>query len=133
MCGDVSYLGKEESKRGVGRIVVSSAAQECGWVSYWRSVVLCLNPPLFPRSCFQKDCIDIVEACRASRVLLSVCHVLRYAPVNQLIKRLLDDGVIGELVNIQVWKGMCGQGKEGGGSAVVVQEGVYGQREEAVQ
>ena len=34
--------------------------------------------------------------------MLAVCHVLRYAPQSCKIKKLIDDGVIGDVVNIQL-------------------------------
>lgn len=54
-----------------------------------------------PMAVTEEDCEAIVAACEESGVMLAVCHVLRYAPVNRLIKRLIEDGTIGDLVNIQ--------------------------------
>ncbi|EAL63729.1 hypothetical protein DDB_G0287323 [Dictyostelium discoideum AX4] len=48
-----------------------------------------------------EDCEKITAACKANNVMLSVCHVLRYAPVNIKIKHLIDSGLIGEVLNIQ--------------------------------
>ncbi|KAM9975842.1 hypothetical protein ACTFIW_013234 [Dictyostelium discoideum] len=48
-----------------------------------------------------EDCEKITTACKANNVMLSVCHVLRYAPVNIKIKHLIDSGLIGEVLNIQ--------------------------------
>ena len=41
-------------------------------------------------------CSSIVEAARAARVTLAVCHVLRYTPYTRMLRRLLDSGVIGQ-------------------------------------
>ena len=37
---------------------------------------------------------------RAGR-LLQICHVLRYAPLYQAVKRVIDSGEIGDVVTIQ--------------------------------
>ena len=46
-------------------------------------------------------CRSIVEAARAARVTLAVCHVLRYTPYTRVLRRLLDSGVIGQIVSVQ--------------------------------
>lgn len=43
----------------------------------------------------------IVEAAERAGVLLAVCHVLRYTPHTRLVRRLLDEGRVGELVAVQ--------------------------------
>lgn len=57
-----------------------------------------LEKPMAPN---EADCCLIVEAARKNRILLGVCHVLRYTRYTQRIKRLLDDGAVGEIVSIQ--------------------------------
>jgi len=47
------------------------------------------------------DILAIGRKARASGRVLSVSHVLRYAPFFQTIKRLLDEGAIGRLMTIQ--------------------------------
>eukprot|EP00047_Mylnosiga_fluctuans_P014755 m.40907 g.40907 ORF g.40907 m.40907 type:complete len:410 (+) comp5640_c0_seq2:160-1389(+) len=54
-----------------------------------------------PMATTEQDCKDIVQACAEAGVIFAVCHVLRYAPANILIKKLIADGTIGDLVNIQ--------------------------------
>lgn len=49
-----------------------------------------------------KDCEEIVAACRDAGVILTVCHVLRYSAQAIKIKELIDSGVIGDVVNIQL-------------------------------
>lgn len=49
-----------------------------------------------------KDCEEIVAACKGAGVILTVCHVLRYSPQAIKIKELIDSGVIGDVVNIQL-------------------------------
>nr|XP_045601637.1 uncharacterized protein LOC123760172 [Procambarus clarkii] len=53
-----------------------------------------------PMAVTEEDCRAIYEACREARVILAVCHVLRYHPPCQKLKELIDSGVIGEVVNI---------------------------------
>lgn len=57
-----------------------------------------LEKPLAPN---EDDCRRIVAAVREAGVLFGVCHVLRYTPYTQLLKRLLDARLIGDLVSIQ--------------------------------
>jgi predicted dehydrogenase len=47
------------------------------------------------------ECKRIVEAAVSNNILLSVGHVLRYTHYTQKLKELLDDGAIGNLVDIQ--------------------------------
>uniref|UniRef100_A0A3P8T6U4 Zgc:154075 n=1 Tax=Amphiprion percula TaxID=161767 RepID=A0A3P8T6U4_AMPPE len=47
------------------------------------------------------DCTAIVEACIQSGVMLSVGHVLRYDPLVQKIKELIDAGAVGDVIHIQ--------------------------------
>ncbi|XP_030626069.1 uncharacterized protein LOC115808749 [Chanos chanos] len=48
-----------------------------------------------------RDCEEIVETCTKNGVMLSVCLVLRYDPVIQKIKMLIDNGVLGDVAHIQ--------------------------------
>ena len=54
-----------------------------------------------PMSVSPDDCQTIVEAVKAHKVMLSVCHVLRYSPYTTRLKNLLDSGVIGDICSIQ--------------------------------
>ena len=47
------------------------------------------------------DCCEIVAACQSARVILAVCHVLRYTPQACKIAELIWSGCIGDVVNIQ--------------------------------
>ena len=40
--------------------------------------------------------------------MLAVCHVLRYAPQTQKIKEAIEEGLIGDVVNIQLLEPVCG-------------------------
>ena len=54
-----------------------------------------------PVSTTLSDCRDIAEAAKKYDRHVVVCHVLRYTPFYQGIKKLLDDGEIGDVVSIQ--------------------------------
>lgn len=53
-----------------------------------------------PMSITAKECIRIVKAARKSEGILSVCHVLRYTPFYQTIKKLVESGTIGQVMDI---------------------------------
>lgn len=54
-----------------------------------------------PMALTPADCTTIAEAATASGRLFAVCHVLRYTRYTQLVRGLLEQGAIGEPVNIQ--------------------------------
>ncbi|EGC35065.1 hypothetical protein DICPUDRAFT_55402 [Dictyostelium purpureum] len=54
-----------------------------------------------PLAITEEDCKLIVDAAKKNNVMLSVCHVLRYSPINLKIKELIDSGLIGKVMNIQ--------------------------------
>ncbi|XP_071479854.1 putative oxidoreductase YteT [Diadema antillarum] len=54
-----------------------------------------------PMAVTEEDCREIVRTCKENKVILAVCHVLRYFPPTKKIKELITSGVIGEVVNIQ--------------------------------
>lgn len=43
----------------------------------------------------------IVSSARQAGVLLAVCHVLRYAPYTMTLRRLLDQGAVGDIVSVE--------------------------------
>ena len=47
------------------------------------------------------ECIQIAEAVEQYQRICSVCHVLRYTEFFVILKRLLDQGRIGQLISIQ--------------------------------
>ncbi|OCT15717.1 oxidoreductase [Paenibacillus pectinilyticus] len=47
------------------------------------------------------DCVQVVQAADKYERMLVICHVLRYTPFFQTLKRLLDENAIGELVTVQ--------------------------------
>jgi len=56
-----------------------------------------LEKPIAPT---EHDCRRVVEAVREAGVVFGVCHVLRYAPYTQVLRELLAQGRIGEIVSV---------------------------------
>jgi predicted dehydrogenase len=54
-----------------------------------------------PMATSEDDAIRIADAAQRNKIMLAVCHVLRYTPYTQTLKRLLDEKRIGRLVNVQ--------------------------------
>lgn len=54
-----------------------------------------------PMSPDWQECIRMEQAAQQYNRVLTICHVLRYAPFFQTIKQLLDEGRIGRLMSIQ--------------------------------
>jgi predicted dehydrogenase len=54
-----------------------------------------------PMATTEADCYRIIAAVEEAGIQMAVCHVLRFTPVTQLIKALVDGGAIGRLVSIQ--------------------------------
>jgi predicted dehydrogenase len=54
-----------------------------------------------PMATTEDECREIVRAARRNGVLLTVCHVMRYAPYTRALKGLLDSGQLGEIVSIR--------------------------------
>lgn len=48
-----------------------------------------------------KECTDILQQARKYGRLVGVCHVLRYAPYFRALKRVIDEGRVGDIVSIQ--------------------------------
>jgi len=55
-----------------------------------------------PMSVSEQECQQIVEAVESNKVMLAVCHVLRYSLLTQRIKHIIneEDG-IGKIINVQ--------------------------------
>jgi predicted dehydrogenase len=54
-----------------------------------------------PMAVDETSCEALVVAAQRTDRLLQVCHVLRYAPLFEAIKAVIDSGEIGEIVTIQ--------------------------------
>ncbi|MFH5777802.1 Gfo/Idh/MocA family protein [Heyndrickxia oleronia] len=57
-----------------------------------------LEKPMSPNP---QETLEIAKLATEHNVLLSVCHVLRYAPFYQELKSIIDQKVIGDIVSIQ--------------------------------
>ena len=59
---------------------------------------LLVEKPLAPTP---EECATLVAAVTEAGVLFAVCHVMRYRPYTKLVKRLVDEGRLGEIVSVQ--------------------------------
>lgn len=66
---------------------------------------LLLEKPVSPEL---EECKRLAEVAKRCGRKVVVCHVLRYTPIYQKVKELLDSGVIGDVVSImasEMWDG----------------------------
>lgn len=49
-----------------------------------------------------KECSDIMNLAIAKDRIVAICHVLRYAPLFRKIKEVIDSGVLGKMLSIQL-------------------------------
>lgn len=54
-----------------------------------------------PMSATPEECCQIERAAKEKGVFVLVCHVLRYTPFFNALKKIIDSGKIGEVVHIQ--------------------------------
>jgi predicted dehydrogenase len=54
-----------------------------------------------PMATTEGEAAAIAAAAERNKTMIAVCHVLRYTPYTQTLKRMLDEGAIGRLVSIQ--------------------------------
>jgi predicted dehydrogenase len=59
---------------------------------------LLVEKPLAPTPA---ECTELVEAVTDAGVLFAVCHVMRYRPYTKLVKQLVDEGRVGEVMSVQ--------------------------------
>ncbi|CAG8680483.1 22423_t:CDS:10, partial [Dentiscutata erythropus] len=57
-----------------------------------------LEKPIAPNI---KDCVEITKAVTENEIICAVGHVLRYTPHNIVVKKIIDSGLLGNIVNIQ--------------------------------
>lgn len=57
-----------------------------------------LEKPMAPTA---SECEAIISAVRASGVMLAVCHVLRYTSYTDMVRRVIENGELGELIGIE--------------------------------
>lgn len=58
---------------------------------------LLLEKPISP---VEQECLDIAAKAKEKNATVLVCHVLRYTPFYKTLKKLLDEGKIGEIVSV---------------------------------
>ncbi len=54
-----------------------------------------------PMSVNEEECKAITAAVEANRCIFAVGHVMRYTPYSTQIKKVIDSGVLGRVLNIQ--------------------------------
>jgi predicted dehydrogenase len=54
-----------------------------------------------PMATSEEEAVAIADAADRNKIMLAVCHVMRYTPYTRTLKRLLDEGRIGRLVSVQ--------------------------------
>lgn len=54
-----------------------------------------------PMAQSERECLDLLARQRETGVMVAVGHVLRYSPYFRALKKALDLGLVGEVVNIQ--------------------------------
>lgn len=57
-----------------------------------------LEKPIAPTA---DECRRIVEVVERTGIMFGVCHVLRYTPYTDLVKRIVDSGVLGRILDVQ--------------------------------
>lgn len=63
-----------------------------------RGYHMLLEKPMAPT---EAECRRIVAAAVQKDVLFAICHVMRYTRYTQTLKRLLDEGAVGEIISVQ--------------------------------
>lgn len=58
-----------------------------------------LEKPLAPDA---ESCRRIVETVHQNNVMLSLCHVMRYATYTKLLRDMIRDGAIGKIISVQL-------------------------------
>jgi predicted dehydrogenase len=49
----------------------------------------------------EQECRNMVEKSREKDLIFMVCHVLRYAPFYEKLKEIIEEGRIGQIINLQ--------------------------------
>ncbi len=57
-----------------------------------------IEKPLAPTL---EDCRSLIAAAEDNKIIMSVCHVLRYTNFTRKLKSLIDDGKIGKVMSVQ--------------------------------
>lgn len=64
---------------------------------------LLLEKPAAPTA---EECIAIRDAAEAKGVPVVICHVLRYTPFARTVRKLIDEGRLGKIINIEHSEGV---------------------------
>ncbi len=54
-----------------------------------------------PMSASEAECKQVTDTATEAGIVFAVCHVLRYTAFTRTLKKLLDDGLIGDIVSLQ--------------------------------
>lgn len=57
-----------------------------------------LEKPMAPS---EAECDAVIKATEHNGILLAVCHVLRYTPYTEAVKKLIADGAVGQIVGVE--------------------------------
>lgn len=57
-----------------------------------------LEKPIAPT---EEEATRILAAAEENDVILAVCHVMRYSPYTRALRTILEDGTIGQVINVQ--------------------------------
>lgn len=68
-----------------------------------RGYNLLLEKPIAPN---EEDCYAIYESAKKNNCKVFVCHVLRYSPFYRRIKQIIDEGTLGDIINIHAMEGV---------------------------
>ena len=54
-----------------------------------------------PMATSEAQSVEMVDAAERAGLILAVCHVLRYTPYSLALRTLIDDGLLGDLINVE--------------------------------
>jgi predicted dehydrogenase len=54
-----------------------------------------------PMAVSKEDCVKMTEAALRNNVIMAVGHVMRYTPFTQKVKKLIEEGAIGDVISVQ--------------------------------
>lgn len=54
-----------------------------------------------PMAVNEEDCQQIVQAVIENKTIFAVGHVMVYTPMTQTVKKMIKDGVLGQIIHLQ--------------------------------
>lgn len=90
-----------DSERAVDAVVIATQDREHvepALAFAARGVHILLEKPMAPT---EQECRKVVAAVEAAGILFGVCHVLRYTSYTDLVKQVVDAGVLGRIMDVQ--------------------------------